>query len=222
MEEKIVKLPINTNEKYMQNKKCDYKVLAIMTLYSNFTPMDEQEKSGNYEQYRYVYKNKIIEFTDEIEKLSQKKINTIIRSMRALSNIGNGELVTACKNEAGEIYYTINYANGTTGNKFVTIDSDMLRALVNAFSSNTIKVYVFLKYMCRDGEKKITRSYIAKNIGFATSSDSLKIISDCTKALCGGGFINKRKVYKNEGEVNCEIYYSITTHEEWKERRKQI
>ena len=220
--EDIVKLPINTNEKFMQNKKCDYKVLAIMTLYSKFTPMNKQEKSGTYEQYRYVYKNKIIEFTDEIEKLSQKKINTIMKNMRALSNINEGELVTACKNESGEIYYTINYANGTTGNKFVTIDSDMLRALVDAFSSNSIKIYVFLKYMCKDGERKITRSYIAKSIGLTGSNDSLKTISNCTKALCGAGFINKRKVYKNDSEINCEVYYSITTHEEWKERRMQI
>ena len=30
--EKVVKFPMNSHEKFMKDKKCDYKTLAIMTL----------------------------------------------------------------------------------------------------------------------------------------------------------------------------------------------
>ena len=93
---KVVMLPMSTQKKYMKDKKCDYRTLAIMTLYSKFTPIEEQHKTGNYEPYRYVYKNKIIEFTDEIESLSNKKIGTIVNNMRKLSQLNNG-LVQAVK-----------------------------------------------------------------------------------------------------------------------------
>ena len=221
MEKKVVKLPMNSHEKYMKDKKCDYKTLAIMTLYSNMTPIEEQDENGSYEEYRYLYKNKIIKFTEEIEGLSKNKINTILKNIRRLSQLDDGSLVSACKNAEGEIYYVINYCNGDKGNKYVTIEEDMLRALTNACSSNTIKIYILLKYMCGDGERKITREYIAEQIGISTGKKGKQVVSDCTKTLSGCGFIKKRKVYHHDSEINCDIYYSINTHEEWEEVRSK-
>lgn len=208
---------MNSHEKYMKNKKCDYKTLAIMMLYSNMTPIEEQEENGTYEEYRYLYKNKIIKFTEEIEGLSENKINTILKNIRKLSQLDDGSLVSACKNAEGEIYYVINYCNGDKGNKYVTIEEDMLRVLTSACNSNMIKIYILLKYMCGNGERKITREYIAEQIGINTNKKGKQIISDCTKVLSASGFIKKRKVYKNDSEVNCDIYYSINSYEEWKE-----
>lgn len=214
MEKRVVKLPMNSHEKHMKNKKCDYKTLAIMMLYSNMTPKEIQELESKEERYRYLYKNKIIQFTDEIEELSKNKINTILKNMRTLSQL-DGDLVVANANEEGEIYYVINYAD-ERGRKFVTIESNMLRFLVNTSNSIAIKIYVLLKYMCGDGERKITREYIAQQVGLSTTK-GLKVVSDCTKMLCACGFIKKRKVYKYANSVNCDIYYSINTHEEWEE-----
>lgn len=217
MEKKVVKLPMNSHEKYMKDKKCDYKTLAIMMLYSNMTPIEEQDENGTYEEYRYLYKNKIIKFTEEIEELSRNKINSILKNIRKLSQLDDGNLVSACKNAEGEIYYVINYCNGESGNKYVTIEEDMLRVLTNACNSNMIKIYILLKYMCGNGEKKITRGYIAEQIGISTGERGKKTVSDCTKVLSACGFIKKRKVYHNNSEINCDIYYSINSHEEWKE-----
>ena len=80
--EKVVKFPMNSHEKFMKDKKCDYKTLAIMTLYSNHTPLEIQHNNANYEEYRYLYKNKVLEFREEIAELSQTKINTVLRNMK--------------------------------------------------------------------------------------------------------------------------------------------
>ena len=44
MNDKVVMLPMSSKKCNMQNKKCDYKTLAIMTLYSNFTPIEMQDE----------------------------------------------------------------------------------------------------------------------------------------------------------------------------------
>ena len=209
----VVKFPMNSEEMHIQNKKCDYKTLAIMTLYSNMTPKEMLYEEGTDEIYRYVYKDKIIKFTDEIEKLSKNKINTIIKNMRKLSKLDN-RLVNACKSKEGKIYYKINYTD-MEGKSFVTIEEDILRVLINACNSNTIKIYILLKYMCRNGEVKMTREYIASQIGLSPSKGK-QIVTDCTKILSGAGFINKRKEYVYGNEIKCDIYYSVNDYELWK------
>lgn len=211
---KLVSLPMNSQKLNMQNKKCDYKTLAIMTLYSNMTPKKELHDKGVDEMYRYVYKNKIIEFTNEVEGLSKNKINTIVKNMRKLSQL-ESRLITTCKNESGDIYYIINYCDAQE-RKYVTIEEDMLRILINAGSSNMIKIYILLKYLCRSKERKITREFIAKEIGLSINASNLKVVTDCTKILSASGFINKRNDYKYGNDVRCDVYYSIRSHDEWK------
>ena len=214
MNDKVVMLPMSSKKCNMQNKKCDYKTLAIMTLYSNFTPIEMQDEKGVYETYRFLYKNKIIKFTKEIEEISNNKINTIIKNMRKLSNL-DGDLVIANVNEAGEIYYIINYADEKE-RKYVTIEDDILRMLINACSSHAIKIYILLKYICGDKEKKMTREFIAKQIGLS-SSKGVDIVSDCTSVLASSGFINKRKEYNYGNDVKCDVYYSVNSHDKWLE-----
>lgn len=221
--EKVVKFPMNSHEKFMKDKKCDYKTLAIMTLYSNHTPLEVQHDNANYEEYRYLYKNKVIQFTEEIEELSKTKINTILRNMKKLSNLSN-ELVNACKNENEQIYYVINYSNGERCNKYVTIEDEMLRYLVNTGNSNVIKVYILIKYLCQyeldkynKKEKKITYNYLLENIGLSIESHNSRItIKNIIECLRDGDFINTRKAM-----VGCKtiIYYSINDYDEWKRRR---
>ena len=217
---KELALPLNSEKENMQNKKCDYKTLAIMTLYSKMTPKEQQEKEEHEENYRYVYKNNIIEFTDEVEELSKNKIDTVIKNMRKLSKL-EGNLVTAVKNKDGEICYVINYAS-EQDREYVTIEEDMLKFLINTGNGNVIKTYVLLKYLCAKGEKKITRSYIAQQIGLATNSrKNLQVVSDITESLANNGFIKKRRRTNGAKE---EIYYSVNSHEDWlriKEEKKK-
>jgi hypothetical protein len=218
---KELTLPLNSEKENMQNKKCDYKTLAIMTLYSTMTPIKIQQEQGLDENYRYVYKNKVIEFTDEVEELSKNKIDTVVKNMRKLSKL-EGNLVTAVKNKDGEICYIINYANDQD-REYVTIEEDMLKFLINTGNGNVIKTYVLLKYMCAKGEKKITRSYIAEQIGLATNSrKNLQVVSDITESLANNGFIKKRRHISNGSKE--EVYYSVNSHEDWlriKEEKKK-
>lgn len=212
---KVVSFPMNSQKSNMKNKSCDYKTLAIMTLYSNMTPKDVLYNKGEDESYRYIYKNKIIKFTDEIEDLSGNKINTIIKNMRKLSQL-ESRLISACKNESGDIYYIINYCD-LNDRKYVTIEEDMLRVLINTGNSNMIKIYILLKYLCKNKEKKITREFIAKEIGLSVNSKNLKVISDCTKILSASGYIGKRYDYKYGNDIKCDVYYFIKSHDEWKD-----
>lgn len=224
-ENKTVNFPMNSHKDFMQDKKVDYKTLAIMTLHSNFTDMEKQHETGVYENYRYIYKNKIIGLTEEIEALSKNKINTIIKNMRKLSQLNNG-LVTACKNKNDDIYYVINYCNGDTNNKFVTIEESMLKFLINAGNSNMIKVYILIKYLCLyqeslngEKEKRITLGYICQQIGLSPkSNNNLNIITDIVTSLENNKFINRRKV--NKQGVKTIIFYSINSYEYWKENIK--
>ena len=203
---KVVNFPMSTQKCHMKDKKCDYKTLAIMTLYSNMTPMKDQHESRTYEPYRYVYKNKIIKFTDEIE----------------------GGLVTATKNHNEEIIYYIRYEN-ERGREYVSIPEDMLRRLVWIGNGNLIKVYLLIKYLCEDekrrfnhDEKKITNKYICDEIGLSSSSkNNLQGITEITNTLEECDFIKKRYVKSSETGIKTNIFYSLISYDEWMDKKRK-
>lgn len=221
---KEVFLPINTEKENIQNKRCDYKTLGIMTLYSNMKPIEKQDEEGVYETNRYIYKNKIMLNKDEIEELSGVKIKTVCDNMRKLSKL-EGNLVVPCISKDEQIYYIVNYES-KDGNKFTTIHEKMLRKLINSTNSNVIKVYLIIKYMCEyelkkngNKEKKITNAYLAEQIGLSSKSHkNINLITDITDTLHQLGFINKHYVNTSKG-IKTNIYYSINNYEEWESKQ---
>jgi hypothetical protein len=172
-------LPISTYEEYLKN--LDYMTYGIITYFSNRTMSNEEGDSG--ELFRWVYKNKLIENQDEIEKLSKNKFNTVMRNVRKLSKMDNN-LVVAKNSENGIVYY-INYYHMPHG-KFVTIHHEILKYLLTVSNSNVIKTYVFLKYRCSKGKTRVTRKEMAEAIGLSPNSESnLTTISDITTMLDG-------------------------------------
>lgn len=224
---KEVFFPISTDQKNIKDKKCDYKTLAIMTLYSNRVPDEIQEQNAVYETSRFIYKNKIIKFTDEIEELSGNKVKTICDNMRKLSKLENN-LIVACKTKNEEIYYIINYEDDL-GRKYTTIHEKMLRKLINSTNSNVIKLYLVIKYMCEyelkkngNKQKKITNSYLAEQIGLSSKShNNLIAITDMTDTLEQCGFIKKEYV-QTEKSFKVNTYYSLCSYEEWKSKQPSI
>lgn len=213
----IVQLPMNSEEIHLSDKKCDYKTLATMMLYSNMTPKEILYEQGLDEVCRFIYKEKIEKNIVEIESLTKNKKDTIIKNIRKLSKLNN-RLVMACKNKDGKIFYVINYAD-TEGKKFVTIEEEILRYLIDVGNSNVIKTYILLKYLCKDGERKITRKYIAENIGLSSKSKgNLQTVTNILTSLDRNGLINRRYEYMNNNTNNkkCNIYYSINSYETWK------
>ena len=227
----VVKLPITSSENNMKNKKCDYKTLAIMTLYSNF---------NQDEDHRYIYKNDIILNKDEIETLSKNKIDTIMRNVKKLCKLESK--VVEAKNTDNGIVYLINYGEENndeygykTYRKYVTIEEEILRYLTDTGSSNLIKTYILLKYRCLDEnlkpkETKLTRMDIADNIGLSIKSDNnLKTIGNILTSLAASNLITVHKEYVTEidesgkEKVKCLNYYKVVSYEEWiKWKNKKI
>jgi hypothetical protein len=212
---KDYKLPISTYEEYLKN--IDYMTYGIITYFSKRTAPDKDGNDSG-ELFRWVYKNKLIENQEEIEKLSKNKFNTVMRNVRKLSKMDNN-LVVAKNSDNGIIYY-INYYHMPHG-KFVTIHHEILRFLLNISNSNVIKTYVFLKYRCSKGKTKVTREEICEAIGLsADSRNNLTTISDITVAL------NEKlikKTYEYITEINEEsgneqvkryCYYEIIKEED--------
>lgn len=219
MNNKDYSFPITSSKDNMMNKLLDYKTLSIMTIFSN---KDNTINDGVEEMHRYLYKNKVLENIENIESLSKNKINTIMKNIRKLSKLDNN-VVMATNTPNGIVYY-INYTK--QGREFVTIKESMLRYLINVSNSNTIKVYILLKYLCQDKEKNVTREYIAEQIGLSKKSRSnLQEISDITDMLFNTGFINIKQKYVSEllssGNecVKRYNYYSINSYDTWKEKR---
>lgn len=208
-------LPISTYEEYLKN--LDYMTYGIITYYSNRTIADE-EGYDTGELFRWVYKNKLIESQEEIEKLSKNKFNTVMRNVRKLAKMDNNLVVA--KNSENGIIYIINYYHMPHG-KFVIVHHEILRYLLNVSNSNVIKTYVFLKYRCKNGKTKVTREEIADAIGLSVDSrNNLEMISDITISL-NDVLIKKEYEYITEVDektgnelVKRYCYYTLIDDEE--------
>lgn len=235
--EKVVRLPMNCSEVHLKNKKCDFKTLAIMTLYSCFENNEDEETSP----HRYIYRNKIIELTDEIEELSQNTIKTIKRNIKKLADLDNA-LVNVYETDDGKIFYKINYKLGEmvdTGEgyrkhekgAFVQIEQSMLKFLIDVGNNNVIKTYVLLQALCESEqrntgckEKWVTREFIAEHIGLSIKcKNNLDLISNITDMLRDIDLIDKRSVVfrTDNGQTRTHVYYRIVSYEEWKRRRQE-
>ena len=208
-------VPINSSKENMKDRKCDYKTLAIMSLYANFTSLEEQYEKGLDEQYIYLYRNKIIKFTNEIEKISKWKINTVLKNMRKITMLNSNLITSIIYEDYGyeETYYMINYSN-EEGKEYVTIEKDILKKLINIGNSDLIKIYILIKYLSRENVRKISREYLAQEIGIENPSKSvLDRISKITSSLAKAGLIEKK--YISEG-CKTQIYYRIIPLNEFK------
>ena len=151
---KIIKFPISSDEKYMRNKKYDYKTYCLMTLLS---------KHNKGENHRYLYEDDVLLNKDNIEELSKTKIETIKRNMKKISKLENNLVIS--KLIDGKIVYIINYKNEDE-RKYVTVEEDILKRLINNLNSRTIKTYILLKYRCKTNKfTRITKEDININIG---------------------------------------------------------
>ena len=206
--------PITSAKENLMNKKVDYKVLMLMTLLSNVQLHKEALETGNEERWRYLYRNKLKEYKDLVESLSQTKLNTVLRTIKKMEKL-DCKVIAVRKTEGNEIVYDINY--GTR--EFVTIDTKIMEALIHSFNSNVIKIYVLLKYMCRDGKKKITQEWLLKQIGLSSDSkNNRQMLSDITTELHCGGYINKETISVEGNKIIN--YYEVNSLDEWKSIRK--
>lgn len=222
-EDKVQLLPIVTKQKFMQDKKINYKNYAILVLFSNFQDINENTEEGFegvYDTERYVYENKIIKNKAEVESMSKTKIETFIKTSRKIAKMTNGEMVGVRRlKKSGKIVYDL-----FKGNLYVKIEEDILRVMCNGFSSNTIKIYCYLKWRLRDKKdgEYITRKQIAENIGLSPNSHkNLQLVKDCTKILDNNFLIKKETISLpsiDGKDYNYRTLYELVDYETWREK----
>ena len=227
VEERIDKgweVPIST--KYIKDKKMDYQILPLITLYS---------KRTEGEEHRYLYENghdSLASNIDEMEKLSGNTKRKIKRAVKKLVECDN-EVVEIASDSEGRIYYKIIPKTIDGGiKKFVTINSKMLEFLINTTNSNVIKTYCIIKVLLWDNKehkyirRPLTRDFLLKQIGLGGEcKDNLQKMTEILQSLENNGYIKRErvrdKVFANDGVIVRDTYvYELTTYEEWAKKNR--
>lgn len=206
-----MKFPVSSKKEYMQDKKIDYKALSIATLYSKMKPKEILYELGEDELFRYTYQNKLKENKVEIEEFSNLKIPTIIKTINKLSNLDNN-LINSYKTDLNEVVYYINYCT-LDENQYVLIEEEILKKLISIGNTSLIKTYILLKYLCKNSYKRISRKFIASNIGLSATKSSLDIITDITNTLVDNNLISKKYINMTSNKIYIE--YKVNSYEEW-------
>ena len=208
--------PITSSKNNLMNKQLDFRVLMLMTLLSNRQTMNDFEERGENELWRYLYRNKLKEYQNLVESLSKTKLNTIYKNIKRMEKL-DCKVIDIVKTEGNDIVYYIKYTDNNR--EFVMIETKIMEALIHSFNSNAIKVYIVLKYMCRNGKKKISQEWLLKQIGLNVNShNNNRLITNITTELHCGGYINK---YTETIDGNKKInYYEVNSLNEWEHIRK--
>ena len=213
----ILKYAVPTDEKYMKNKQINYVPIIIPLPYSRY-------KKG--EKHRYSYESELYKNKDEIEFLSGRKIETIIKNLRKISKMDSPLDV---KEINGEMIYILNYKN-EYGRKYVLIEEQILKSLFSTSNHNKIKIYLILKYRCDTSKfTRITRKSLADAIGLnANSENTLTRIGIILKSLAKEKYIEIVERYDNQIDEKGKVTYSrnkyirLCTYEEWLEYDRTV
>lgn len=211
------KFPISSSNDNLSNKKIDYKVLMLMTLLSNRKTEQDTCEDGKEELWRYLYRNKLIEYQGLVEETSKNKLKSIFKTIKKMENL-DCNVIDVRKTDKNEIVYDINYSKN--GKEYTTIETRIMQSLINTCNSNAIKIYIILRYKCRNGRRMLTQNWLIQQIGLSPKSkNNYQVITDITDMLHLCGYINKEtKFTENKNSVN---YYKVNSMSEWNRIRKE-
>ena len=190
------KIPIRIDAKFMTDKNFDYHALGVISFFGT----KDYGKSISLNQ-KYLYEHK-----EEVEDISQKKLNSIYRVMKKMSKEYK-DIISVSKDIQKKNVYHTSYCD-KSGKGYILIEEDALKTLLRGKDTNIIKTYLLLKMICKNNKKIITREYICRNIGLSpNSSNNLSKISKITDFLEKNNLIKKEYIV-NQGCTN-NIIYSI-------------
>ena len=226
----IWNVPIPTRKEFISNKKVDYRILGGLMLNSNsnaqldFLGLNDRGR-------RYIMGHKMDKVIEDIAGsiINPKTKKPMSKSMaqkhvRVLRNLGAREFSIGTHN--GKLYYNLQFGEvdeetgQLKGGDFVTVSSEKLRALVNGFSSNSIKLYTILLWRCWDSKNQCFKP---THVPYETLMTELGIndktaMHDCLWAL-ENKFINitrevrREHILDSNGEVKSVLrtynYYNI-------------
>lgn len=190
------KIPVAIKKELLRDKNCDYHALITISYFG-----ENNLKKRNISINSRTIRNE----KEDIEKTSHKSWSSTYKSLIKMST-KHKDLIKVKKIKK-ENTYTISYSS--KNNKgYILIDDNIIKILLRSRDSATIKTYILLKMMCKDGSKIITRDYICNNIGLSSSSTTnLNKITKITNYLEDNNLIRKEYIKNN----NCtkSIKYSI-------------
>lgn len=201
----VYNLPMPTSKEFLSKRGLNIKIYGYIMLNSNWG-----NKYANPND-RYLYKEKweeVIKNACEDLNISQSTIKRHINKLK--SNDIKAITLTKVDNK---LVYKLNYGsfNKDTGmiDKYVLIDNIALRKLINAYSDYPLRIYLYMLYALRKGEKRITQKTLCEVVGI--SNNTRYVISDCVDSLIDGGFISVRCEYENNLIVKNGVEIEHTT-----------
>lgn len=189
-------LPVIIEKEFLKDKNCDYHALMVVSCFG----------TNNLKKKKISIDSRTIRNKKEdIEKISHKSWATTYKSLMKMSD-KHKDLIKIKKIKK-ENTYTVSYSNKSSKG-YILIDDNIIKILLRNRDSATIKTYLLLKMICKNGSKIVTRSYICDNIGLTSSSSTnLNKITKIMNFLEENNLIRKEYI-KND---NCtrSIKYSI-------------
>lgn len=174
---------ISSHKDFVSNRKVDYRVYTSLSAMSNREP-DEYGK-------RYIYLDKVDKNLKELSEILGISRSMLQKHIRALRKMNVEQFLLEEHN--GKLVYRLNYSD-SEGKNFVTVPMDKIPLLLNGLSNNCIKLYTVLLWACRTGEKALTQSWLAEQIGLSKRTE--KAIKDNIAVLEKCGLIKVRKEFE--------------------------
>lgn len=214
--DKMLKYAVRSEDIYMKNKNCNYNDYSILNYISGHNPNEE---------HRYIYRKDVLKDKTKIEELSGKKIENYFKSINKIIKLGD---LIVPKDVNGEIVYIINNKD-INNRKYVLLEKDIIRYLIDVGNKYLTKLYILLKYRCNTKTyTKISRKDIAENIGLSVNSGStLTKITNLIVALKNHNLIESYTEYDNKVNTDGKIKFAkhinikLTTYEYWKDKYEE-
>ncbi len=213
----ILKYAVRSEDVYMKNKNCNYNDYSILNYMSKRNPN---------EKHRYIYRKDIQDNRIMIEELSGKKIENYFKSINKIIKLGN---LIVPKEINGEAVYIINNKD-TNNRKYVLLEKDVMRYLIDTGNKYLTKLYVLLKYRCNTKTyTKISRKDMAESIGLSPNSGStLTKITNLIVRLNNDNLIKSYTEYDNKINSHGNIEFArhinikLTTYGYWKDKYEEV
>lgn len=190
------KIPVIIEKEFLKDKNCDYHALMVASCFGT----NNLKKKNISIDSRTIRNEK-----EDIERISHKSWATTYKSLMKMS--AKHKDLIKIKKIKKENTYTVSYSNKNSRG-YILIDDNIIKILLRNRDSATIKTYLLLKMICKNGSKIVTRSYICDNIGLTSNSTTnLNKITKISNFLEENNLIRKEYI-KNK---NCtkSIEYSI-------------
>lgn len=180
---------ISSHKDFIKNRKVDYRVYTSLSAMSNREP--------NSKGSRYIYLDKVDKNLKELSEILGISTSMLQKHIRALRKMNVEQFLLEEYN--GKLVYRLNYAD-SDGKNFVTVPMEKIPLLLNGLSNNCIKLYTVFLWSCRTGEKQLTQSWLAEQIGLSKRTE--KAVKDSILVLEKCGLIKIRREYESSHRIS--------------------